>query len=214
MVGALGELHEREEGFGFDVLDRVVREIAPDVVILEVTPDELADRAHTRGRPEYPRVMWPLLEEPDSPTAYAMEAGQPLYDELVAEGTAALRDFAERSPGESAALRSWTDATVEALLAHWRSPSDTQDSTTDHVARARAALRGALIPPGLRVQERWDSAMVAVVRQAVLDNPGSRALVVGTFRNRFMLEGAARAMPEVTVVDMAAWLEAEGFGGG
>jgi hypothetical protein len=46
------------------------------------------------------------------------------------------------------------------------------------------------------------------MRRAIQENPGSRVLIVGTFRNRFMLEDALREMPGVTVVDVEAWLEA------
>jgi hypothetical protein len=208
VLGALGALHEREASFGFRDLDRAIRAIDADVIVLEVTPDELSERADTRGRPEYPRVVWPLLERVEPPTPYAMEPGPSLYDEINVEGAAILSEFAKNQPEANAALQAWTEATTNALLAYWTSPASTQDETTDEMSRARHALRGGLIPRAGRLQQRWDSAMVGTVRRAIQENPGSRVLIVGTFRNRFMLEDALREMPDVTVVDVEAWLEA------
>lgn len=208
VLGSLGALHGREESFSYEDLDEAIRGIDPDVILLEVTGDELAGRA--RGKPEYARVVWSLLEEPDAPMAYAMEAEPALYDEIVSEGADILTEFAESRPAANAALQAWTEATTEALLAHWNRPSATQDETTDQMARARLALRSGLIPESRRLQERWDSAMVAAVQQAIRENPGSRILILGTFRNRFMFEDALREMLGTRVVDVSAWLRRAG----
>jgi hypothetical protein len=53
VLGSIGSV----DGFRFRTLDRVNRAISPDVMVLEVTPDEPDNRRGTKGRPEYPGCM-------------------------------------------------------------------------------------------------------------------------------------------------------------
>lgn len=134
VLGALGALHEKVDRFPYETLGLIIRAIDPDVMLLEVTPEELAGRLDTKGRPEYPNVVWPFLKEGAVPRTYAMEAGQPLYGELTREGDRIWRDFANQHPRESAALTAYDSAAAHVLLAHWRSVADTQDDVTDRLA--------------------------------------------------------------------------------
>ncbi len=211
ILGALHGLHEREDSFGYDVLGRVIKAISPDVILLEVTPEELAGKLDTKGRPEYPRVIWPMLTG-QAPKAYAMEAGPPLYGELTSDASKRFTDFKQQSPTEDAALTDHSKATSDVLIAHWKSVADTQDETTDVLARARSRLNAALVKGSNAGQRRWDSTMVDVVRKAIADNPGKRVLVLGSYRNRFMFVEELAGTKRVQLVDMKAWLEANGFG--
>jgi hypothetical protein len=212
VLGSIGSLHDKVEGFGFGMLDRVIRGIRPDVMVLEVTPDELANRRDTKGRPEYPNVVWPMLRQPGAPRAYAMEAGQPLYRELIGEGDRIWREFARRRPDVNSALTAYTAAVTDVLLQHWKTAADTQDELTDLHARARYRLVASLFPAGQAFQARWDRVMVEAVRQAIAENPGKRVVVLGTHRNRFMFVDALRNVSRTTVVDTNRWMLANGFG--
>lgn len=212
VLASIGSLHGKVEGFGFGMLDRVIRAIRPDVMVLEVTPEELANRRDTKGRPEYPNVVWPMLREPGAPRAYAMEAAQPIYSELIGEGDRLWSEFARRRPDVDSALAAYTAAVTDVLLRHWRAAADTQDELTDLHARARYRLVASLFPAGQAFQTRWDRGMVEVVRQAVAENPGKRVMVLGTHRNRFMFVDTLRNLSGATVVDTNRWMLANGFG--
>ncbi len=210
ILGALHGLHEQESSFGYDELDRVVKAIKPDVMLLEVTPQELAGKLDTKGRPEYPKVVWPMLTA-EGPKAYAMEAGQPLYGELTGDASKRFADFKQQFPAEDAALTAHSKATSEVLLAHWQSVADTQDGATDVLARARASLTAALVPASVAGQRRWDAAMVEATQKALAENPGKRVLVLGSYRNRYMFVDELAEIKGVQLIDMKAWLEANGF---
>lgn len=212
VLGALGALHEKEESFRYETLDRVIRAIKPDVMLLEVTPEELAGRLETKGRSEYPNVVWPMLGQAGAPKVYAMEAAQPLYGELINEGNRIWGDFAKQRNVESSALTAHSDATTDILLAHWKSAADTQDEATDALADARNRLIAELLPTGAALQVRWDRVMVDVVRKAIAENPGKRVLVLGSHRNRFMFVDVLREVPGTRLVDMKGWMVANGFG--
>lgn len=211
ILGALHGLHEQEESFGYAELGRVIAAIKPDVVLLEVTPEELAGKLETKGRPEYPKVVWPLLT-PQGPKAYAMEAGQPLYGKLTSDASKQFRDFKQNQPAEDAALAGFSAATSKALLAHWKSVADTQDEPTDALGRARNRLNAAMVPASDAGQRRWDGVMVEVARKAIADNPGKRILVLGSYRNRYMFMEELTGTKGARLVDMKAWLASHGFG--
>lgn len=212
ILGALHGLHEQEESFGYNELGRVIRAIKPDVILLEVTPEELAGKLETKGRPEYPKVIWPMLSA-DGPKPYAMEAGQPLYGELTGSAGNAFGEFEKQSPEADAALTGYASATSKALLSHWNSVADTQDEATDALGRARAQLTAALVPASVPTQQQWDGVMVEVARKAIAANPGKRILVLGSYRNRYMFVDELKAAKGVSLVDMKAWLKSNGFGG-
>lgn len=211
VLGALHALHEKEDGFGYDTLDRVIRAIKPDVILLEVTPGELTGKLETRGRPEYPKVIWPMLGT-GGPKPYAMEAGQPLYGELTGDAAKRWGAFEKESPAEDAALDAYSKATSDMLLAHWKSVADTQDEATDALGRARSRLNAALVPGADPGQARWDGTMVDVAKKAIAENSGKRVLVLGSYRNRFMFVEELGKVKGAKLVDMKGWLGANGFG--
>lgn len=211
ILGALHSLHEQEESFGYAELEEVVAAIRPDVLLLEVTPSELAGKLETKGRPEYPRVIWPLLT-PKGPKAYAMEAPQPLYGELTGEASRQFGEFKRKYPAEDAALAGLSTATSNALLAHWKSVADTQDEATDALGRARTQLNAAMVKGSDATQRRWDAVMVETAKRAIAENPGKRILLLGSFRNRYMFVQELSGAKDLNLVDMEAWLAANGFG--
>ena len=211
ILGALHGLHEQEESFGFGELERVIEAIKPDVLMLEVTPEELAGKLETKGRPEYPKVIWPMLGRLQA-KAYAMEVAQPLYGELTGDAGARWGEFKKSLPADDAALTAHSTATSNVLLAHWKSVADTQDQATDALGRARVQLSGAMAAGTDPVQVRWDSAMVESVKSAIAENPGKRVLVLGSYRNRYMFADELRGVSGTKLIDMQEWLEAKGFG--
>lgn len=211
ILGALHALHEKEESFDYAALGRVITAIRPDVVLLEVTPEELAGKLETKGRPEYPKVIWPMLSA-SGPKAYAMEAGQPLYGELTGEAGKRWGAFANDLPAENAALTAHAQATSQVLLARWKSVADTQDEATDALGRARNQLNAAMVSGSDAGQARWDGVMVEASKKAIAENPGKRILVLGSYRNRYMFVDALGKTRGAKLVDMKGWLEANGFG--
>lgn len=208
VIGALHGLHEREPAFGYAALEAAIRAFDPDVLVLEVRPDELAERKATPGRPEYPAVVWPLLAERRL-AAVAMEPGGETFKELSGAAGAAFTAFEATDPDAAKALAQVDDAVETALLAHWRDAARSQDDTTARVTAGVQALQFALVGDALAgVQARWDGFMAARAVAAVRDNPGKRVLVLGSYRNRATLEAALRAVAAERVVAAASWLTA------
>lgn len=204
VVGALHRLHATEAAFAYADLRRIIEAIEPEVMLLEVRPDELAERKETPGRPEYPAVVWPLLATMKT-TALPMEPGGATFQAMVDKATAMFAAFAKERPAQSAYTDNLRRSLETALQAHWRHPADAHDRVTADLVRAQALALEALGGREFTVgQAEWDGFMVEQARTAIRANPGKRVLILGSYRNRAaFIEGLKG---EGSIVEMDAWL--------
>ncbi|ATY33001.1 TraB/GumN family protein [Sphingomonas psychrotolerans] len=206
VLGALHGLHAREESFDYDQLRRLLEAFRPDVVVLEVRPDELVGRTDTPGRPEYPQMIWRWLDSAGV-EAVAMEPGGPRFAELAGAAGAAFAALGRNDPQGATALTAFDEALETALLAYWRRASQTQDETTARMVDSHVALRAAIVGPAfVKVQSAWDDGMAEVVTRTVQSRPGKRVLVIGGYRNRGQLENAVRKVAAARIVSSSSWV--------
>lgn len=206
VVGALHGLHDREPAFDYERLRSAIVDFRPDVLVLEVRPDELAEKKPTPGRPEYPAVIWPLLAQMQVDTV-AMEPGGDLFKEIAGQSGAAFAALKQRNPAGAAALIRLDEATDAALLAYWQQPGQVQDEKTAAMADGLRSAQLALVGPDFAAaQARWDGYMASQARKAVRDHPGKRVMVVGSYGNRAMLDRVVREEAPQRVVDAGAWV--------
>ncbi|HYE43449.1 MAG TPA: hypothetical protein VEA15_08655 [Caulobacteraceae bacterium] len=206
IVGALHRLHETQPAFDYAALKRVIEAADPDILLLEVRPDELAERKDTPGRPEYPRVVWPLLDTLGA-TAVPMEPGGAEFERRVKEASDLHAAFARDQPEAAALLDRYDGALGRVLARHWKALADTHDAATDDLMRGRYIVQFSVGGDGLAASQReWDDYMVREARRVVKANPGKRILVLGSYRNRHLFHEALAAEAPARVVDMRAWL--------
>lgn len=205
IVGALHHLHEREPAFDYNRLRASILAFKPDVLVLEVRPDELAERKVTPGRPEYPAVIWPLLTEM-SVEAVAMEPGGEMFKEIAGAAGEAFEALKKRDPEGAAALSRLEKATDDVLLAYWQAPAQVQDEQTSAIAAGVQAAQFALAGPSfVAAQARWDSYMAGQVVRTVRSHPAKRVMVIASYKNRTLLERTVRQSVKDRVVDAAPW---------
>lgn len=200
VIGALHDLHDSEPAFGYDGLRAAIVAFAPDILVLEVRPDELAEQKPTPGRPEYPAVVWPLLAQMRV-EAVAMEPGGDTFKAITGEAGAAFDRLKKDNPEGAAALSRLDSATDEILLNYWKSAAQVQDETTASMATGLYAAQVALAGPGFAAaQSQWESFMSGQALQAVRANPCKRVMIIGSYKNRATLERAVRhAAPQRTL---------------
>ena len=210
VVGALHALHQSEDSFDFNALQRVVTAIKPEVMVLEVRPDELAERKETQGRPEYPKVIWPLLA--GAPIkAVAMEPGDQLFAQMTGDASKAMNAFTTRDAEGAKRWSAYQRAFETVLRAHWQHPADAHDATTTSLSRAYYVTQYATIGEAMKtVQEQWDQFMVDRALEAVRAAPDQRVLILCSYRNRHRFVDALGATASSRLVDMEAWLKANG----
>lgn len=207
VIGALHDLHGREPAFGYDRLRAAIVDFAPDVLVLEVRPDELAERKATPGRPEYPAVIWPLLAHMKVETV-AMEPGGEDFKAITGEAGAAFETLKRRNPGGAAALSRLDTAAQDILLVYWQRAGQVQDETTAALAAGVQAAQFALAGPAFAAaQTRWENYMSGQVLHAMRSHPGGRVMVIGSHKNRAMLERAVREAAPQRAINAQNWFE-------
>lgn len=204
VVAAIQRLHASEPDYGYPQLRRILDAVKPDVVVLEVRPEEAEARGDTPGRPEYPNVVWPWLADHPLPVI-SMEPGGRAFAQMTGAAAAKFERFNKEKPAESAYMSSLRRSLSAALQAHWRHPADAHDRVTADLVRAETLAQTELGGQAFKTgQAAWDGYMVARTREAIAAHPGKRILVLASYRNldafREGLKGEAR------LVDMEPWL--------
>jgi len=205
VIGALHDLHTREPAFGYDQLRAAILAFSPDVLVLEVRPDELAERKVTPGRPEYPAVIWPLLAKMGI-EAIAMEPGGEIFKSITSQAGAAFEALGRRDPDAAAALSRLETNVDEILLVHWQCAEQAQDETTASMTAGVQAAQFALVGPAFAAaQARWEGHMSDRALQVVRANPDKRVMVIGSYKNRHMLERVVRDAAPQRAISASNW---------
>ena len=206
VLATLYQRHDSTPAYGHDTLRALIERIAPEVVVLDVSPKELREQAVHPSKREYPAVIFPLVQERGL-RAYPGEPDEPEFTRIVQGLGAALQQFRTGHAEVAAADRAYQEATLRALAHLWRTPADVNGAVTDQLLAARRAYQDRMAGPEVaEAWRRWNEHAVSVVRQAQRENPGRRILVLVGVENCARLRASLARLPELRVVDMEKWL--------
>jgi hypothetical protein len=209
VIGSLHALHAKSSAFGYARLRQLLDDIAPGVMLVEVTPEELKTRGGTKGRPEHPEVVWPFLRAHRS-KAEALEPASQQYKRLLDASSDILADVKREQPDQATYWASYQKSLEAALLAYWTTPARTQDRVTSDLARSWYATQEAALGPAYAsIQTQWNGGMAGRVKLAVKRFPSSRIVVLASYHNRHLIEEAARGAAPRRVQDVSRWLGPE-----
>lgn len=206
IVGTLYKRHESIPAYDLAALRRTIEAIAPDAVVLDVTPDELRTRKVHASKIEYPGVIFPLLDSARY-AAFPAEPPEPMFSEIVQQTIAEHRSFEEKRAPDAAAMKQFTEAMFTALAATWQSPADVNSAATDRVFAGKRALQARLMGPAeTDGWNRWNQHTADVALRAAREHRGKRVLVLVGIENRYWLNEHLRGAPGIELVDVEAWL--------
>lgn len=218
LLGTVHSRHERLDAYGFEDLRSIVEDIAPDVLLLELTPEELATRTPSVGKQEYPRVLFPLMDAGD----YVVEVWEPggaLFEDITGAAARGRERLARERPDAAAALDAY-DRALRTLMetAVWAGPADLHAGISDALHAAHARVRGALAPEERAAQARWNAYMLERIAETARAHPGARILVMVGATHHHAIAPAVRALDGVEAIDMVArlcdWARRRGRPGG
>jgi hypothetical protein len=206
VVGTLYRRHAETSAFGLDALRCTIEAIDPEVVVLDVTPKELAEQSVHASKIEYPGVIFPLVKARGL-VAYPAEPAEPMFSEIVQGIIRANEALAAKRPAAVDTMQAFARATYSALRQSWSTAADVQSAATAAVLAGKRALEGSLVGPvQVEGSRRWDEHTASVVRRAVGEHPGRRVLVLTGIENRPVVAGELEGAPGVRLVDVERWL--------
>ncbi|GAA0549882.1 hypothetical protein [Chitinophaga japonensis] len=206
VLATLYKRHATTPVYNLDTLQRIIRSINPDVLVLDVSPKELEAQEVHASKIEYPAAIFPFINSSKRP-AYAAEPAEPMFTEIVNEVIAAWKDFRAAQPGAADMLDRYNTALYGLLRSAWHAPADVNSAVTDEVLAGKRALEDRLVGPvEADGQRRWIANIVQVTLQAAGEHPGKRVLVLMGVENCHSVKAALAQHPEVVLADMEAWL--------
>ena len=209
VLGTLYSAHANTPAYTTDVLKRVILDINPDVLVLDVTPDEFRNRRVHESKIEYSEAIFPYLAETRI-TAYPAEPDEPAFSEIQTKIQAILKHSEQTNPNQNATLDAYELATFKALALHWKSVAAVQDHTTSRALASRSELFNTLNPGFAKIAEDWDAHTAQAGLRAAKSHPGKRVLILTGIQNRASIQKRMQSHRELDVVDIEVWLQERG----
>lgn len=207
VLDTLHQMHADVPAYGNTALGRAIERLKPDVLCVELQPDDLTARPPEKTKQEYPAVVYPLIDRHHY-RVYAMEPAEPLYGTLLAPYRANTVAFSGREPAQAKAFAQYVDGLYAVLKARWTSPAAVNDEVTDAALRAKHALQEALMGPAEHTGwEAWNGHFLEVVQRAARENPGRRIVVLVGAEHGYWLREHLRDASGVTLLDTSAALK-------
>jgi hypothetical protein len=206
VLSTLHQLHPRVPGYGFEELSGVIERLAPDVLAVELTAEDVAERKPQKTKREYPESVYPLLEK-HGYAVVPLEPSEPLYSEIVGPYAEAQRAFAERSPEAARAFATYGTSLYDYLFAHWDSPASVNSAATDALLAVKHAFQDAVMPPPQAAGwEAWNQHFLRRIVDAARASPGKRIVVLVGVEHGYWLRAHLRGEARVRLVDTEALL--------
>jgi len=197
----LHQMHARVPSYGNTALSHAIEQLKPDVLCVELQPDDLTARPPEKSKQEYPAIIYPLIDRHHY-RVYAMEPAEPLFSAILTPYRDNTVAFGAREPARAAAFAKYSEGLYAALEAHWTTPYAVNDATTDMAFRAKHAMQEALMGPGEHAGwKAWNGHFLAVILRAARENPGRRIVVTVGAEHGYWLREHLRDAAGVTLLD-------------
>jgi hypothetical protein len=190
----------------------VLKEIGPDVICAELSPEQLSGEVSCKSKPEYPDVILPFAEEhatPVVPIQPDTEAGLKLEQEMA-------RIVRESTAGAAArAMWEYSEYLDEAASDGWREVL--QDSTGIENVQLRAFDLLAMKPgwdatrkyfPEVALQwEAWNEHFLGRIEAAIHEHAGRCILLTTGLAHKYWLWERLRERSDVELHNLRSFRE-------
>jgi len=210
VLATLHGMHAEVPGYADAELKTSILRLAPDVLCIEMSAQDHAQRRAGSVKVEYPAVVYPLIDARQY-TVCTLEPSSPRAGTIIGPYQAANRAFHEDRPDEAAAFSAYMDALYAALRLHWRNPSRVNDAVTDDLMRAKHALQEAMIGEGERIGwGAWNQHFLDVIVRTASEHPGKRIVVLVGVEHGYWLRERLAGRDDIELLDTAALLMGDG----
>jgi len=207
VLGALHQMHEEVTGYSYADLKAAIQQLHPDVLVVELTPADLAGRVVQKNKREYQNVVYPLLEH-FKWKAVAMEPEGEMRTELLTAMRQADESAQKDYPQKLEAFGTYVDTLFDYLKTKWHSAADVNSNWTDNLFAVKHAYQHKIYGDReAKAWEGWNGFFLERIKTAAVANPGKRIVVIVGVEHCYWLRGHLRDTPGVTLLDTRSLLE-------
>ncbi|MCB1022933.1 MAG: hypothetical protein KDB79_00985 [Acidobacteria bacterium] len=192
VLSTLHQYHETSKYYSFEELSRIVEEIDPDILAVELTADDLKSRKDQKVKQEYQRSIFPLIEK-HKYQAVPLEPAEPLFSALLKLYKESSDENQAKSPQKVEAFSVYSNSLYDHLFKQWDSPRDVNSKMTDTLFELKHDFQNALFgEKEAKVWNDWNTHFLETITKAAEQNRGKKILVVVGVEHSYWLRGHLR----------------------
>lgn len=200
VVSTLHQFHTQMDTYTFGDLAYLVERLSPDILALELTQADVAERRAQRIKQEYPRSIYPLLER-QAYFVVPLEPDEPTFSELVSLQQSAVKDLLENEPGKYAVLNQHAQILLDYVLRHCTSAEAASSPTLDALCEVKHTLQEKVLGPRERdFWGAWNRFFLDKIVQTANDHAGKRIVIVVGFEHGYWLSKELAQMPAIKLL--------------
>ncbi len=209
VLATLHQYHTKLARYGFADLATTIELLKPDVLALELTAEEIANRTPQRAKQEYPQSVYPLLDRRNY-AAVALEPSGTLRAALLDKFVNADRTFARSAPEQAKAFEAYNSQLFSYLLENWKTACDVNSVQTDALLEVKHRFQDAITPPDQAAAwDGWNQHFLAQILRVARAHPGKRVVALVGVEHAYWLRAQLREQPGLQLQDTAALLQAQ-----
>lgn len=199
VLSTLHQFHSTNTKYSFETLAKTIERINPDVLAVELTPNDLESRREQKVKTEYVRSVFPLIDKHKYKTV-ALEPNEPLYSELINLLKESNKENQENFPQKVEAFTTYSNAVYDYLFKYWTSIEAVNSSETDALFEVKHNFQNSLFgEKEAKVWNDWNSYFLKQIKDSAAKNKGKRILVLVGAEHSYWLRKNLQNDPEINL---------------
>ncbi|QQS40515.1 MAG: hypothetical protein IPM63_14255 [Acidobacteriota bacterium] len=206
VLSTLHQFHGKDNSYTFEELSEIVESYRPNIIAVELTPEDLRTRKEQKTKVEYQKSIFPSADKIKAKMV-PMEPAEPKFSELVGLIRASDSELGEKKPDAADGFSTYVDALYGYLFDHWRSAAEVNSARTDALFEVKHAYQNSLY--GEKQEkgwEGWNSHFLEKVLETARANKGSRILVTVGAEHSYWLREKLGEQEGIRLIDAETFL--------
>lgn len=209
VLSTLHQFHGKNNSYTFEKLSQIVEGYRPDIIAVELTPEDLRTRKEQKTKVEYQKSIFPSADKIGAKMV-PLEPAEPKFSELVGLIRASDSELREKKPDAAEGFSAYVDALYGYLFGYWKSAAEVNSARTDALSEVKHNYQNSLY--GEKQEkgwEGWNSHFLEKILETARANKGSRILVTVGAEHSYWLRKKLRNEEGIRLVEAETVLAGE-----
>ena len=207
VLSTLHQFHAESSYYSFETLSRIIENLRPNILAVELTPADLESRKEQKTKQEYPQSIFPLIDK-HKYRAIPLEPAEPKFSEIVSLIRDSEKALREKSADRAEAFSLYNKTLYDYLFKFWDSPRAVNSAQTDAFFEIKHDYQNAIYDSRQKQGwESWNAHFLAQILDAAQNNPGRRIVVTVGAEHAYWLRKNLRAEKSVRLLEAEKYLK-------